>query len=161
MTGAFIRVLREGMMIQNKRMKDMKNYKLLKKSIEKWQNILDGTELDKGGDNCPLCQELFSLTFQDFLQCRFRDFLQCRGCPVRKSTGKPGCRKTPYMDWVKHQRDHHYPSYEEMHKGGIKIECFGCRILALRELNFLRELAKRGEGAPGGREGKLRIDSGS
>jgi len=46
---------------------DAKTLKALKGSIKKWEKIIAGTGVDKGGDNCPLCKA-----------CGWN----CRDCPV-------------------------------------------------------------------------------
>ena len=56
----------------------------LEGSIRKWQGIVAGTEVDKGAQNCALCQ-MFLLRRKS-----------CKGCPVSAATGHSGCRQTPY-----------------------------------------------------------------
>jgi hypothetical protein len=60
----------------------------LEGSIAKWQAIVDGTGVDRGADNCPLCKMFISKN--------------CRGCPVRERTGFGGCGNTPYREYVVH-----------------------------------------------------------
>lgn len=57
----------------------------LKGSIQKWQNIVDGTGEDLGTKNCPLCQ----LYWED----------SCSGCPVFDKTQYNYCYTTPYWDY--------------------------------------------------------------
>lgn len=66
--------------------------KALQGSIAKWQAIVDGTGVDKGIKNCPLCL-LFNNddTFIAHV---------CVGCPVMERTGKRFCRDTPHEKWV-------------------------------------------------------------
>ena len=66
-----------------------KTLKALKGSISKWEAIIAGNAYDLGAENCPLC-ELF---VEDF----------CYKCPVRESSGAPGCIYTPWHDWAKAQ----------------------------------------------------------
>lgn len=54
-------------------------------SILKWEKIVDGTGIDDGRDNCPLCQ----LFWED----------DCNGCPVEENTGMTNCIGTPYDNW--------------------------------------------------------------
>lgn len=56
--------------------------KALRGSIRKWTKIVNGTGVDNGSENCPLCKEFLDDS--------------CHGCPVRRLTGKPGCNGTPY-----------------------------------------------------------------
>ena len=64
----------------------------LKGSILKWEKIVDGSGIDMGCDNCPLCQ-------------RFRGELNnapaddCAGCPVA-AAGFPACVGSPYQAWI-------------------------------------------------------------
>ena len=56
------------------------------KSIQKWQDIVDGKNTDApDSKNCPLC-EVFYGTYPK----------QCIGCPVMKRTGISQCQNTPY-----------------------------------------------------------------
>jgi len=59
----------------------------LEGSVQKWQNILDGTGIDEGIENCPLCVMFFDQT--------------CVGCPVRERTAQPYCQGTPYIDFAR------------------------------------------------------------
>lgn len=69
---------------------DERTLAALKGSIEKWEKIVAGTGLDKGPDNCPLCQ----LFYQD----------DCRGCPVYDFTGQIWCRGSP-NEWYSQTED--------------------------------------------------------
>jgi hypothetical protein len=60
--------------------------KALDGSIEKWEGIVMGTELDRGRRNCPLCQE-------------FGAGGGCGACPIAADTEDSGCRNTPYTAW--------------------------------------------------------------
>lgn len=67
--------------------------KALGGSIKKWKAIADGTGLDFGNENCPLCHEFYdgANTFVD----------NCLDCPIFKKTGQPYCRGTPYSNFCK------------------------------------------------------------
>lgn len=68
---------------------DAETLTALRGSIAKWEAIANGTGLDLGSSNCPLCQLFF-------------DNPDCRGCPVAAATGEWGCGRTPYEDeWAK------------------------------------------------------------
>lgn len=58
----------------------------LKGSIKKWEKIVDGTGVDNGADNCPLCK-LFVME-------------RCKDCPVYKETEEIFCRETPFMEFL-------------------------------------------------------------
>lgn len=65
---------------------DAETLEALKGSIAKWEAIVAGTGVDKGPDNCPLCQ-------------RFWRASNCIGCPVFEATGLINCGGTPYEDY--------------------------------------------------------------
>lgn len=103
-----------------KRNKPMsKAMEALEGSIKKWEGIVEGTGIDDGAENCPLCQMFGKIS--------------CEECPVMKKTGEDECRKTPHQDWRIHQSREHYglPS---------KINCPTCKKLAQKELDFLISL---------------------
>ena len=102
--------------------------KALRKSIIKWNKIVNGTGGDDGIDNCALCKEYYSgQTIRN----------RCEGCPVLKATGKVECIKTPYQDWTDHLQIVH----------GIAVlpakrvpYCRTCMKIAREELAFLKSL---------------------
>lgn len=57
----------------------------LEGSIAKWEAIVLGRGVDKGQDNCPLCQRFIAGN--------------CRSCPVQKKTRARFCNNTPYRHW--------------------------------------------------------------
>ena len=61
--------------------------KALKKSIQKWTDIVNGEGMDSGTRNCPLCQKFNKGDYP------------CRDCPVEKFTGFKYCIETPYIEW--------------------------------------------------------------
>lgn len=58
----------------------------LKKSIEKWKGVVDGTYTDIGNKDCPLC----SLYIDN----------ECLKCPIREKTKSSYCERTPYVRWA-------------------------------------------------------------
>ena len=62
----------------------------IEKSIEKWDSIIEGNTIDKGQDNCALCQMFLVNTNS------------CNGCPIALFTKHNGCAQTPYEDFVEH-----------------------------------------------------------
>jgi len=92
------------------------NVKILDKSIEKWQFIVDILNLgvaigqDGGRFTCALCEKYIE---QD-----------CQGCPVYTETGHQGCVGTPYDD------------FHETNEDNIE----GQTELALAEVRFLTRL---------------------
>lgn len=95
----------------------------LKGSITKWRAIVAGAGVDRGPDNCPLCQ-------------RFRDVtngkVTCDGCPVAERAGEPGCQGTPY------------DAYESARLSG-DLSDEEMKPLAQAELDFLISLLSPGE----------------
>lgn len=72
---------------------DASTLEALRGSIAKWEAIIDGTGVDRGRENCPLCQK-----FHPFPDTS--PYTQwCRGCPVRQKTGLSGCEGTPYQEY--------------------------------------------------------------
>ena len=94
--------------------------KALKGSIEKWENIVDGKDVDNATEDCPLCQLFWD---ED-----------CESCPVCKKTGRNECSNTPYVKWRLHHIEKHY-GYTP-----LRNECPECKEIAIEELNFLKSL---------------------
>lgn len=94
--------------------------KALNGSIKKWVGIKDGTAIDNGTDNCPLCRLYFDYG--------------CYDCPVEVKMKMVCCEGTPYQKWSRHQEDSHGMFVP------FKVECLECKDLAIKELEFLRSL---------------------
>ena len=95
--------------------------KALEGSIEKWEKIVAGKELDLGWQNCPLC----------------RRFLACiGGCPVDIATRGAGCTRTPWTDWA----IHHEVAHKDKKTMRVFKNCPECKELAQAELDFLKSL---------------------
>jgi len=95
----------------------------LEKSIKKWEKIVSGKEGDLGSRNCALCK-LFATKDK-----------RCVGCPVYMKTGERLCKKTPYVEWLKHHANEH----REFSEAYI-VKCPTCKELAQKELEFLKSL---------------------
>lgn len=111
----------------------MKNDKVaaaLEGSIEKWQKIIEGTGVDKGDDNCPLCQ-LFLKGRNDNV------YNACLGCPVSEKTDASHCFFTPYEKWYIHMKFEHF---KDLDKNGVFILCSKCKRIAQNEKRFLEGL---------------------
>lgn len=96
-----------------------KSREALERSIKKWENIVSGEGVDKGIENCALCQ--LHLTASG-----------CGLCPLPKN-----CLDTPYDDWVNHFKTQH-PRY----KGERRVICHACILLAEKELDYLKSFRK-------------------
>jgi len=94
----------------------------LKKSIKKWEAIVDGTEADNGSDNCELCQKYVAADFNNIKN-------DCKSCPVFLTVGVKYCRDTPYPEWAK---------YIFMKSSKGKVFDAESKRLAQAELDFLR-----------------------
>src|SRR6202046_5807636 len=92
----------------------------LKGSIAKWEAIVAGTDTDRGGDNCPLCQMFYKPSGPHYITCN--------GCPVSDATGQSHCDGSPY-EWYYIGK-----SPEEL------------KIVAAAELDFLRSLLPQSDG---------------
>lgn len=98
--------------------------KALKGSIKKWQNIVEGTRVDNGTNNCPLCVEFYAIDHND------EEPENCNGCPVAKKAG-PGCVNSPYTIWANmHILDGYNFPYKNENKTHTKF--------AKAELEFLK-----------------------
>jgi len=101
-----------------------KTLNALKGSIRKWEKIVNGTGVDFGGKNCPLCK-LFPF---------------CEDCPVFLKTWLKACENTPYEAWLIHQNKVHNRHGWRMPESGLKVLCPECKRIAERELKFLKSL---------------------
>jgi hypothetical protein len=97
----------------------------LKGSIDKWYKIADGTGVDEGVNNCPLCEKF--------------EGSRCTRCPVYKKTGKGYCRGTPYRLWARHQ-EQHQEQHIAFYTAPYKVKCPECANLATMEIKFLESL---------------------
>jgi len=95
-----------------------KTLNALKGSIRKWEKIVNGTGVDFGDANCPLCKL----------------FLVCEDCPIFLKTGQDGCKGTPYEAWLIHQKKVHNVSAWKFTKNGLKVLCPECRRIAVFEV---------------------------
>lgn len=89
----------------------------LEGAIKKWEDIVAGTGIDRGGSNCPLCV----IFLED----------ACKDCPVRVKTGHPQCRTTPWIQWVSATMGMDFPR---------RVTNERQRAAAQAELDFLRSL---------------------
>ncbi len=100
----------------------------LDKAITKWRKIVTSTEaMDKGGENCALCQEFGKGG--------------CWYCPAALKVKQRNCGGTPYFSWVNHQSN----SHNRTNITGFHREpyCRKCLALAKQELNFLISLKEK------------------
>jgi len=109
--------------------------KALKGSISKWMKIAQGTGVDLGDRNCPLCQQFFGC----------EEGLSCGGCPVREKTGLVYCKRTPYTKWTKHVDNCGICGNRGDRSKGIRARCDDAVMLALKEVNFLESLLPKGK----------------
>lgn len=74
--------------------------KALKGSIAKWQKIVDGTGIDEGTKNCPLCKMFLHREMIDDRGYIVDDM--CGGCPVAIATDYSAiCFGSPYGDYAR------------------------------------------------------------
>lgn len=93
-------------------------------SVTKWVKIVEGSGVDEGGENCPLC----SLYTGDLCEAENLGSL----CPVADFSGVSECRCTPYIGWIAHHQS-------DCHSGEdpYRVRCKECLSLARKELRFL------------------------
>lgn len=100
---------------------------LLKRSIEKWERIINREDVDHGADDCALCLVYNSDDSH---------FPHCGGCPVAEKAGISGCRNTPYNIFCKLESDTplHEPCPSEEKKAAEDMRDYLIEILyTLRE----------------------------
>lgn len=105
----------------------------LRGSIRKWDSIAKGSGVDRGSQNCALCQEyLYRAT-------------DCSGCPVAAKTGQQHCEGTPYEQWCRERsgRVYHYAEDGDYMKTGYAIGDEDSRKIAEAEVKFLKSLLPR------------------
>jgi hypothetical protein len=107
---------------------DTKVLEALKGSIKKWEAIINEDGLDKMGINCPLCQYSW-----------IRGNSLCDSCIISEKTSETNCDGTPHEDWVIHQNTAHDTEVY------MKICCPECKMLAEKELAFLKSLLPKEE----------------
>ena len=106
----------------------------LKKSIQKWEDIVNEVGSDKASDNCSLCQK-FNWTPSKSLR-----FKACILCPIYKVTGKISCEKSPYADFQEYLlADDRYSFFNYGDKAGMVFDEHS-KELAQAELDFLKSL---------------------
>ena len=124
---------------------DERTLTALEGSIAKWQAIVDGTGLDKGADNCPLCNEFSNVSDADADGDEAWRSDGCDGCPVSEKAGTSSCGRTPYEEWSAYVWDHRNKGAGvERESGGSYFDyrVFDARSkeLAQAELDFLKSL---------------------
>jgi hypothetical protein len=98
---------------------DAKIAEALEGSIEKWRKIVEGSGVDYGIINCPLCTVFFDAA--------------CRNCPVATRSERIYCGGTPYSDWNDCVGDDSRATTPEL------------KALAQAELDFLISLREVGD----------------
>lgn len=105
----------------------MNRANLIRKSITKWENILNGA-IDLGHKDCVLCKEFYDNKFP------------CKGCNVSNHTGHIRCKNTPYTKWLEHQDTHsRLEDKNDIHVNRV-ISCNMCAWYARAEKVFLESL---------------------
>lgn len=102
-----------------------KQMKALDGSIEKWDQIRNRQDIDKGQNNCPLCR-------------LYNRGKSCKQCVIYLETGKRFCDGTPYQEWITHHKLCHPEN--KVQKAN---KCTECNRLANAEYEFLKELKTR------------------
>ena len=66
------------------------------KVLKKWHDVIKGG-YEKGRGDCAYCEKYteYFLHLYSSVECSI-------DCPIRKATGKHGCDKTPYLQWVEY-----------------------------------------------------------
>ena len=98
----------------------------LEKSIQKWIDIRDNNGVDRGTQNCALCEAYLTKPQES----------NCEDCPVCEATQEIHCYGTPYEEWVDHQSAMH----DVICNHQIKDDCPTCLELVNKEIKFLESL---------------------
>lgn len=116
---------------EGRKLMDKRTKEALLGSITKWRAIVDGTGMDYGSGNCPLCAMFY---YQQYIR------QQCIGCPVRDRTRKRHCEGSPYIEWLVAKRITGSPLGPPGDDPGIEA----VRAAARAELDFLVSLLPEG-----------------
>lgn len=100
----------------------------------KWDEVADGSKVDYGCNNCPLCYLFLGEQMED----------DCGECPVKVTTGLPSCSGSPWQMWRNHHMSLHKDSILTV--TGYKVDCPMCKALAMQCSDFLTGLHKQLEG---------------
>ncbi len=114
---------------------DKRTLTALEGSIAKWEAIVNGTGVDGGTDNCPLCKEFYNEADEDdeYTQC-------CKNCPVSIAVeGQDSCCGTPYEKWGEYHILHNRNLYTQRVVFDEKS-----KQLAQAEVDFLKSLLPAG-----------------
>jgi hypothetical protein len=98
--------------------------------VDKWLDIAEGKDIDKGTGNCELCKKHRTRHFTGGLL-----LWECGECPVKEKTGAGSCDKTPYEKWTLHQKKYH-----SRMGAPYLAQCPICQEIALEEAIFLASL---------------------
>lgn len=69
----------------------MSDKEAIEKSLKKWIDIFNNDDVDKGTENCALCQKYIAGGCQ----------VDGKRCPIYQETGECGCQDTPYKRFYK------------------------------------------------------------
>jgi hypothetical protein len=105
---------------------DAETLEALRGSIAKWEGIVNGSEVDKGCGNCPLCSKFVNATGD------------CDGCPVYELSGQQACSGTPYERW------HRVNPWPNKHPEWRAAKTKQHLAAAQAELEFLKSLLPAG-----------------
>jgi heterodisulfide reductase subunit B len=103
----------------------------LEKSIEKWRTVWGSGGVDRGINNCALCQ-------------MFWDNQRCDGCPVAERAQATFCVDTPYAEWDDHNADIHNTVVTRKVGYRVHTGCKQCAELSFAEYRFIKSLKEDG-----------------
>jgi len=97
-------------------------------SRSKWEKIWKKDGVDKGTDNCALCEKYFDQPMNS----------SCLNCPVFKKTEWLFCLETPYYEWINHLEYDH--KVRKIYNRGRFKNCKECTKIAKNETKFIDSL---------------------
>jgi len=111
--------------------------KATEKSLKKWQDIVAGTDVDRGWENCALCQRFSSWHCTTKTSVSIRGYAYGELCPIAAVTGKSSCRGSPYEKWAAHHKKAHG---NVTYKEGLKVRCRWCAYYAWKMVDFIQKI---------------------
>jgi len=120
---------------------DKETAEALEGSIKKWERIVEGSGVDQGARNCPLCY-LFLSDYKG--RCNPMSWLieECVGCPVAEKIGYPGCANTPYGNFRQYFNEY-YPAVNHYTYKDAHVFDQESKRLAMVEFEFLKSLREQ------------------
>jgi len=121
---------------------------LLEGAVDKWYQICFANGVDRGGQNCPLCQHYneYCCTTTDGEPVNFNDLIDnnenIHRCPVFEESELSDCQNTPYDQWNRYVKARTTCARigREKRWEGWKVSDLRSLYLAFNEYCYLKRL---------------------